>query len=171
MSNLTDYAKSELTLAGLFNKDSDYDGMLGTAALDIVTLFASQGHSGMSASIVTELVTRLMQYEPLTPLTYEPDEWIEVCNVPGSELWQNRRDSKVFSADHGKTHYRLGDAEYAGRHRADDHADSQPIGYTLHRPGVDTSDEDANFYARPGCPVSPCELLANHTGSHHVSND
>lgn len=50
MSNLTDYAKDELTRAGLFDKDSDYDGMLGTAALEIIEVFAKQGHSGMSAS-------------------------------------------------------------------------------------------------------------------------
>lgn len=109
MSNLTDYAKSELTRAGLFDKDSDYDGILGPAVLDIVALFASQGHSGMSAEIVTQLATRLMRFEPLMPLTYEPDEWID----HGSSTWQNRRDSKVFSVDGGKTHYRLGSTNLA----------------------------------------------------------
>ena len=104
MSNLTDHAIKELTLAGLFDKDSDYDGMLGTSALDIVKLFASQGHSGMSASIVTDLVGKLMRFEPLTPLTYEADEWIDHGGT-----WQNKRDSKVFSDDGGKTHHRLGD--------------------------------------------------------------
>jgi hypothetical protein len=109
MSNLTDYATKELTLAGLFDKDSDYDGMLGTAALDIVKLFASQGHSGMSASIVTDLVGRLMRYEPLTPLTYEPDEWMNVSDMSGSPMWQNIRKSDVFSVDGGNTHYCLAD--------------------------------------------------------------
>jgi hypothetical protein len=107
--SLTDYATQELTLAGLFNKDGDYDGMLGTAALDIVKLFASQGHSGMSASIVTDLVGRLMRYEPLTPLTYEPDEWVDQSEASGRPCWQNRRDFKVFSYDHGATHSRLGE--------------------------------------------------------------
>ena len=106
---LTDYATKELTLAGLFDKDSDYDGMLGTAALDIIKVFASQGHSGMSTSIVTDIVGRLMRFEPLTPLTYKPDEWFDHGEMSGSPLWQNKRDSKVFSVDGGKTHYRLGD--------------------------------------------------------------
>jgi hypothetical protein len=109
MSNLVEYAEKELNRAGLMDKGSDYDGMLGTAALDIVKLFSTQGHSGTSAEIVTELVGRLMRYEPLTPLTYEPDEWIDVSGISSSPMWQNSRDSKTFSVDGGKTHYRLGD--------------------------------------------------------------
>jgi len=107
MSNLVDYAKSELTLAGLFDKDSDYDGMLGDAALDIVAKFASQGHSGMSAELVTQLVTKLMRYEPITPLTYGPEEWTYVAD----DLWQNKRKGDVFSADGGKTHYTTGQSD------------------------------------------------------------
>lgn len=106
MTNLTDYATKELNLAGLMDPDSDYDGMLGKAALEIVGVFASQGHSGMSASIVTDLVGRLMRYEPITPLTYRPEEWNE---VERGKTWQNNRDSKVFSYDGGTTHTRLGD--------------------------------------------------------------
>lgn len=106
-SPLVGYAHRELTLTGLFDKDSDYDGMLGTASLEIIKLFASQGHSGMSASIVTDLVSRLMRYEPLTPLTYGPEEWIDQSEASGHPMWQNNRDFKVFSEDHGKTHTRL----------------------------------------------------------------
>lgn len=109
--SLVDYARSELERAGLFDTDSDYDGMLGQAALAIVELFASQGHSGRSAVIVIELVNRLMRFEPLTPLTYEPDEWNEV----GTGLWQNRRKSTVFSTDGGATHYDLDDENEAAR--------------------------------------------------------
>jgi len=87
MSNLVDYAREEL----------------GTAALEIVEVFSRQGHSGGSAAIVTQIVGKLMQYEPLTPLTYAPDEWIKHAD----DLWQNRRDSRVFSTDGGKTHYSL----------------------------------------------------------------
>lgn len=104
-----DYARKELTRAGLFDKDSDYDGMLGEAALEIVGVFAKQGHSGMSAAIVTSLVNKLMQYHPLTPLTYEPDEWMNVSDYGPSPMWQNIRKSDVFSKDGGKTHYCLTD--------------------------------------------------------------
>jgi hypothetical protein len=103
--DLVEYAKSELERAGLFDKDSDYGGMLGESALEIVTIFSHQGHSGSSAGIVTELVTKLLRYEPLTPLTYESEEWWDVSELSGTPLWQNKRDFKIFSVDGGKTHY------------------------------------------------------------------
>ena len=42
MSNLVDYAERELKLAGLFDKDADYGGMLGHAVLKMVKLFAEE---------------------------------------------------------------------------------------------------------------------------------
>lgn len=107
MTGLVDYAQRELELAGLFSPDSDYDGALGPAALEIVKVFSEQGHSGMSAAIVTELAVRLMRYEPLTPLTYGPEEWNDVSEMSGTPMWQNNRDFAVFSTDGGVTHYRL----------------------------------------------------------------
>jgi hypothetical protein len=104
---LVDYAESELKRAGLFDKDSDYNGMLGEAALEIIKVFSMQGHSGFSASIVTQLVEKLLRYEPLTPLTYEPDEWTDVSEMSGSPMWQNNRKPTTFSRDGGKTHYDL----------------------------------------------------------------
>lgn len=111
MSNLVDYAKDELTRAGLFDEDSDYNGELGNAALEIVKVFAKQGHSGASAAIVTSIVEKLLRFEPLTPLTYEPDEWNNVSEMSGSPMWQNKRKATTFSVDGGKTHYDLDDKE------------------------------------------------------------
>lgn len=102
-SGLYRYAKTELERAGLFDEDSDYGGMLGDAALEIVALFAKQGHSGFSAEMTTSIVSKLMRYEPLTPLTFERDEWTE--SLPGT--WQNRRKFSVFSDDNLATWYDL----------------------------------------------------------------
>lgn len=110
-SGLVNHARTELTLAGLLDKDSDYDGMLGEAALEIIGVFARQGHSGYSAAMTTDIVNRLMRYEPLTPLTYAPDEWNDVSEMSGTPMWQNRRKSSVFSTDHGLTHYDLDDLD------------------------------------------------------------
>lgn len=105
-SNLVRHAREELTRAGLLDPDGDYDGMLGEAALQIVTAFAQQGHSGMSAAMVTDIVHRLMRFKTLTPLTDDPDEWMhvagDVAGVP--DLWQSRRDPAAFSRDGGKTY-------------------------------------------------------------------
>ena len=92
MSDLQKHAEIELRLAGLFDEDSDYGGMLGGAALEIVKVFSKQGHSGASASMVTGLVERLMRFEPLTALTGEDGEWIEVSDG----IFQNKRCSHVF---------------------------------------------------------------------------
>jgi len=111
MSNLTEHAKYELERAGLFDKNSDYDGMLGEAALEIVEVFAKQGHSGFSASVTTDLAQMLMRFEPLTPLTDDPAEWNDVSQATGQPMHQCRRDPAVFSDDGIKTAYRLGDGE------------------------------------------------------------
>lgn len=109
MSNLVKYAEEELKRAGWFDEDSDYDGEIGNAALEIVKIFSKQGHSGTSAEIVTSLVERLLRYEPLTPLTYEPDEWMDVSKESGHPMWQNKRKFSTFSEDGGKTHYDIND--------------------------------------------------------------
>lgn len=92
MSNLVKHAKNELKLAGLFDKDSDYNGGLGIATLELIKTFSKQGHSGTSAALVTSLAEKLMRYGPLTPLTGKDNEWTEVTDG----MYQNNRDSRVF---------------------------------------------------------------------------
>lgn len=111
MNNLVDHATYELKRAGLFDEDSDYDGMLGSAVLELIGVFANQGHSGMSAEMVTDLFGRLARYQALTPLTDDPAEWEDRTEISGTPLWQNKRDSAVFSNDGGKTTYRVDGAD------------------------------------------------------------
>lgn len=105
MSNLVEHAKRELKIAGLFDSDSDYSGMLGESILEIVEKFSEQGHSGASAGMSIHILSKLLAFENLTELTDNPEDWIEV----GEGMWQNRRNSKCFSTDGGKTHYSLDD--------------------------------------------------------------
>jgi len=86
------YCRSELERAGLFDKDSDYGGMLGKAVMELVETFEKQGHSGFSASTVLQIFQRVASWKPLTPLTGEDDEWGE----PLDGLLQNKRDSRIF---------------------------------------------------------------------------
>lgn len=108
-SNLVRHARRELELAGLFRKDSDYGGMLGKAVVEIIQKFADQGHSGFSASYCLHLVERLGRFEALTPLTDNPDEWMECSLVYGADVacWQSHRQSNCFSNDGGKTYYNI----------------------------------------------------------------
>lgn len=102
--SLVDHARTELEAAGYFGKDSDYDGMLGDAVMDLIKVFSEQGHSGMSAGITTSLFERLSQYEPLGPITGADSEWVCVAESSGYPLWQNRRCSHVFREGDGKAY-------------------------------------------------------------------
>lgn len=105
MSNpLLDFAEKELNIAGLMNKDSDYEGELGNAALEIVKVFSDQGHSGMSASMTTTIVERLLRFEPLTPLTGEDSEWTDVSGIKGKPWYQNKRCPRVFKGEDGRAY-------------------------------------------------------------------
>lgn len=118
MSNLVAHARRELAI--LLPADSNpgdpgyvdgdvLNGMndhMRADVLQMVMVFADQSHSGMSAGYAISLLERLLRWENLTPLTDNPDEWVEV----GPELWQSARRPEAFSANGGK-HYRLNSDE------------------------------------------------------------
>ena len=108
MSNLEEHAKYELERAGLFDKDSDYGGMLGESTMKLIKCFAEERHSGMSASMQIEIFVRLARFKNLSPITNSPDEWIEISESP-DPLFQNKRDGSLFSTDGGKTGYSVND--------------------------------------------------------------
>ncbi len=109
MSNLTVHAEQEIRRAGLFGKDSDYDGMIGEAVMKLVKVHAEEGHSGMSHAITLQVFNRVVNFKTLTPITELPGEWMEVGKdiMPDGArtCWQNRRQSSLFSHDGGKTYY------------------------------------------------------------------
>jgi hypothetical protein len=70
--------------------------------------FTSFGHSGGSAEVAIDQLTRLLRFENLAPLTDDSDEWIDRSAESQYPLWQNARNSKAISPDGGKT-YRLVD--------------------------------------------------------------
>lgn len=91
-SNLVRFAYGELQHAGMFGADADYDGELAHSVLDLIEEFSKQGHSGGSAGLTIELFNRLARFQPLGPLTGDPEEWYEP--LPGT--FQNRRLGTVF---------------------------------------------------------------------------
>lgn len=105
MSNLVEHAKREMKLAGLYDEDSMYGGMIPEAVLELVESHAKQGHSGGSHAMVISIFNRVANFKTLTELTSNPDEWYEV--TPGT--WQNKRQSSTFSIDGGRTWYDIDD--------------------------------------------------------------
>ena len=55
-------AKEQIKLKGLLDKDSDYDGMIGEALIELMEVFTKQGHSGMSAVHTAILFNKLVRY-------------------------------------------------------------------------------------------------------------
>ena len=100
---LTEHAKMELEVAGLFDKDSDYGGMTGEAVMELIEVFGEQGHSGMSASLTRNIFNKLADYKPLTPIQGTDDEW----GTEASDT-QNKRLFSLSKRDDGTVRY--GDA-------------------------------------------------------------
>lgn len=107
--SLVDHARTELEAAGLFDKDSDYDGMIGESVMKLIEAFADQGHSGFSAEMTLFIFNRVANFKSLGPITTNPNEWQDLYGMSDTPLWQNRRQSSCFSRDGGKTYYDLND--------------------------------------------------------------
>ena len=107
--SLTTHARNELERAGLFDDDSDYGGMLGDAVLVVVEVFSKQGHSGFSAAMTIDILSKVLSYKVLTPITSDPNEWNDVSGLTGEPMWQSARQPDLFSKDGGKTWYSVND--------------------------------------------------------------
>lgn len=99
--SLVQHAQRELELAGLFDKDSDYEGMIAKAVMELTKVFAKQGLSGLSVHQTLLIFLKLSNYENLTPITSNPDDWFEY----DKGNWQCKRNPSLFSTDGGKTWY------------------------------------------------------------------
>lgn len=106
--------EDEIRMQKLINKD----------ILDLVEMFANQGHSGFTANYTINILMKLLKQSFVTPLTGEDDEWGEVSEG----VYQNKRegsifkqsdrfdgkayylDGKAFSDDGGKSFYTNGDS-------------------------------------------------------------
>jgi len=107
-----DYAKDQLQKAGLFDKDSDYNGMIGKSILELIQTFSNQNHSGYSAPLIIDLFTKLASFEPIVPianplLTGAYEDISKFSNEPIGKSLQSTEISSMFSNDYGKTWYIL----------------------------------------------------------------
>lgn len=88
-----EFCRYEIERAGLFSEDGDfYGGRTGKALMELCEVFSKQEHSGMSAGLVAGLFKRLAEWKPISPLTGDEDEWIEITD----NLYQNKRCPSVF---------------------------------------------------------------------------
>lgn len=103
-SKLAAHARRELDLIG----QTESDPRFAEAIVGAVEAFARYGHSGGSASAGADFLDRLLRFKPLSALTSDPGEWVDVSEQAGYPLWQNNRDSRFMSEDGGESWYRVG---------------------------------------------------------------
>jgi hypothetical protein len=106
MKNLIDHCKKELQLAGYYDGDQ-YDAQIAQDVLALAEVFSNQQHSGFSAEAVLFTFNKVINWENLSPLTSDPEEWVDVGDMMGKPCWQSSRNPRVFSDDGGKTWYKV----------------------------------------------------------------
>lgn len=106
MTNLREHAKMELEILG---EDPDVIDWY----LKVIDAFREYGHSGGSASVAIPTLNALLQFQNLSPLTNNPDEWMHIeKDVAAIDiLWQSRRNPEAFSNDGGKTYTLLSERD------------------------------------------------------------
>lgn len=115
--NLVEHGEMELKKVGFnpreitsIESDEDYTDSIANSVLELLKVFAQQGHSGFSGAQTIELFYKLAKWENLGPLTDDPDEWFDlvgagmVVDDGESARYQNKRNSSCFSYDL-KTYY------------------------------------------------------------------
>lgn len=105
-NNLVLHAERELDI--LLNNCEDEEGKemqthINKDILEIVETFSNQGHSGFSASYAIGMIQKLLNYEPITPLTGADDEWTKL-DYNNDTKYQNKRCSRVFKDANGQAY-------------------------------------------------------------------
>ena len=98
--DLKEFATTELKKIPL-DKDGTQQ-MINGKIMEIVEKFSDQDHSGASAVYSLEIINRLLRFKPVTSLTGEGNEWMEVED--GNGLLQNKRCFSVFRERDGKSY-------------------------------------------------------------------
>lgn len=104
--SLVQFAEDELKIIGMGADAAEENKLMHDDIIEIVKKFADQGHSGFSASYALGILTKLMNYEALTPLTGEDDEWVKISEeMGGGDMeYQNKRCYSVFKGADGRAY-------------------------------------------------------------------
>lgn len=86
----------------VFPEADEMQDLMKRCVIDLTAVFASQGHSGFSAGYATNLLEKVLRFEPLGPLTGAEDEWGEPYSNDGAQ--QNKRCGRVFRDADGRAY-------------------------------------------------------------------
>lgn len=101
MSNLVEHAKREFEILG-WPGDDKMQAMICDNIIELLQTFSDQGHSGSTAPYALAYFNKLANFDPISPLTGEDSEWVEVGGGDvNDKLYQNNRDCEVFKDGEG----------------------------------------------------------------------
>lgn len=102
-SRYMQFAKKELSILGYDLNDTEEgpNKWIMENLFELLEVFGRQGHSGSSAPYCANMFKKLALFEPLSPVTGDDSEWVEV----GDGVFQNNRCSAVFKQKGGKPYY------------------------------------------------------------------
>lgn len=106
MSNLKEHALREFKAIGYksIEEEEGPNKWIQQNILELLEVFSNQGHSGFSAPYCIGLFNKLASFEPLCPLTGEPEEWNDTSHMSSRPVWQNKRCSHVFKDADGQAY-------------------------------------------------------------------
>ena len=96
-SELVKFAKNELEILLEQSKkegeeSASMQDFFNKNIIEVVKTFSEGGHSGLTANLALQYIDRLLRYKPLTRLTLEDNEFVEVADG----VYQNIRCGNVF---------------------------------------------------------------------------
>ncbi len=96
--NFISHARREFVALGydLDQEEEDPNKWIVENVLELLQVFADQGHSGSSAPFCVGYFEKLANFKPLSPLNGKPEEWTEIGHGSGMN-YQNKRFSAVFA--------------------------------------------------------------------------
>lgn len=110
---LSERAAFELTLAGMTDNADPEARQTAVNTMALIRRFEKQGNNQRQQEFILLSLQNLLNGEALTPLTDNPEEWIEFeitkrgmsgdMKVEKHKLWTNTRDRNVVSYDAGQT--------------------------------------------------------------------
>ena len=111
MNSLQEHFQRELDI---MRKSADKDDPLIIEPyvddiMKVLETFSNEGHSGATAplasAVLSQTIKAALGYQILSPLTGEDEEWHDITELHGSQLWQNIRESGVFKDEKGNCSY------------------------------------------------------------------
>lgn len=99
--NIIEFAKEEFRHANWTDENGKFydeiQKMMCDGILKLLEVFAEEHHTGFTASYALNIFEKLARWEPISQITGEDSEWVEVSE----NLWQNKRCSRVFKDENG----------------------------------------------------------------------